>query len=73
MRLIFILAALVVVYLGGRWLWRQNQAKKISHMSVEELVDAIIAKEISILEVPRSKRSQVESALKEIQQEIDRL
>lgn len=70
--LLFIILIGIIVLIFGQF--REKRRKKeIEHMSVDDLVTAIIRKEISILEVPPNQREKVESILREVQTELDQI
>ena len=71
-RLIVILLAVAAVVSMVRCLKGQKRLKQIDEMTEEELVDAVIRREISILEVPREHRDSVKETLEEIQSELDK-
>lgn len=70
-RLITILLAVGAVAFAVKWYRRQRRADMIEEMSPDELVDAIIRREISVLEVPPEHREAVNRMLREIQKELD--
>ncbi len=70
-RLIVIFLAVAAVVYMVRWLKGQKRLKQIDEMTEEELVDAVIRRDISILEVPREHRDSVKETLEEIQSELD--
>ncbi len=61
----------LMVYVLRRYRQEQRQ-KDIEQMTPDELVSAVIRREISILEVPKAHRKTVNRLLHEIQQELDR-
>ena len=71
-RLIVIFLAVAAVVHMVRWLKGQKRLKQIDEMTEEELVDAVIRRDISILEVPREHRDSVKETLEEIQSELDK-
>ncbi|GBC60604.1 hypothetical protein DENIS_1561 [Desulfonema ishimotonii] len=70
-RLISILAAVGAIVYAIRWYKKQLRKEDIDRMSPDDLVDAIIRREISILEVPSGHRDAVNRTLKKIQEELD--
>lgn len=70
-QLLIPLLAFAVLGYSLYWFRGQTRAKRISQMNNEELVDAIIARKISILEVPQERREAVNTSLQEIQSELD--
>ena len=70
-RLIVIFLAVAAVVHMVRWLKGQKRLKQIDEMTEEELVEAVIRRDISILEVPREHRDSVKETLEEIQSELD--
>jgi len=71
-RIFLFLAAVGALAWGIGWIRRQNRLKLIEEMDPPELVDAVIRREISILEVPRRHREAVGRMLEEIQAELER-
>lgn len=72
-RFILILMAIATIIYAVQWHRQQRRLKDIREMTHDELVDAIIRREISILEVPSGKREAVNKLLGEIQEELDEL
>lgn len=71
-RIILILLAVGALVWGLGWIRRQSRVRLIEEMGSKELVDAVIRREISILEVPQRHRNEVDGMLKEIQDELER-
>ena len=72
-RFILILLAIGVIIYAVHWYRQQQRSEQIRQMTNDELVDAIIQRDISILEVPSEKRDAVNEILKGIQDELDNL
>ncbi len=68
--ILFILAVGTICY-SVYWYRAKSRLKAIHQMSVDELVEAVIKREISILEVPKENRNSVNSLLEEIQSDLD--
>ncbi|PID73799.1 MAG: hypothetical protein CSB33_01885 [Desulfobacterales bacterium] len=68
-RLVLIVAALAILIAAGVQFRRQFRRKAIEDMSADDLVDAIIRREISILEVPPEQKEEVDRQLEEIRKE----
>ncbi|QTA84548.1 Uncharacterized protein dnm_005450 [Desulfonema magnum] len=65
------LAIATIVY-AVNWYKQEQRSKQISEMTCDDLVDAIITREISILEVPAEHREAVNEILQEIQEQLDK-
>ncbi|MDM8549100.1 hypothetical protein QUF72_03435 [Desulfobacterales bacterium HSG2] len=72
-RFVLILLAIATIIYAVHWYRQQRRSKDIRMMTHDELVEAIIMREISILEVPSGKREAVNKILGEIQEELDEL
>ena len=70
-RIVLILLAVGALAWGLGWIRRQSRVRLIEEMGPKELVDAVIRREISILEVPRRHREEVDRMLKEIYAELE--
>jgi len=71
-KLITILIALGAIGYAIYWLKQLKRADDIDNMSPDELVDAIIRREISIIEVPRRHRITVDRMIDELRRELDK-
>jgi len=71
-RLIVILSGIGLILFLVFWFKNQNRIYEIGQMTPEELVDAVIRREISVLEVPKAHRETVNTRLAEIQKELDK-
>lgn len=70
-RILFSVLAIAALIWCIGWIRRQSRLKLIEEMKPEELVDAVIRRDISILEVPPAHRKEVDQMLKEIQAELE--
>lgn len=71
-RLIVILSGIGLILYMVFWFKNQKRIYEIGQMTPEELVDAVIRREISVLEVPKTHRETVNTRLAEIQKELDK-
>lgn len=71
-KLITILLAIGAVGYAVYWIKQLRRSDEIEDMSSEELVDAIIRREISILEVPQKHRDSVDNMIDELRRELDK-
>jgi hypothetical protein len=71
-RLIAILAALGAIGYAVHWYHQLKRTEFIGNMGPDELVDAVIRREISVLEVPPIHRNTVNQLLAEIQRDLDK-
>ena len=71
-RLIVILSGIGLILFLVFWFKNQKRIYEIAQMTPEELVDAVIRPEISVLEVPKAHRETVNARLAEIQKELDK-
>ncbi|MGE0084762.1 MAG: hypothetical protein AB7S75_10095 [Desulfococcaceae bacterium] len=65
------IAAGAIVYMV-RWYREQKRLENAGRMTPDELVEAIIRRKISVLEVPPEHREAVNGILREIQSELDK-
>lgn len=72
LRLITILMAIGAVAYAVCWFRQLRRSEDIENMSPDELIDAIIRREISILEVPLKHRETVDDMIMEIRKEMDK-
>ncbi|MEE4359060.1 MAG: hypothetical protein V2I97_21510 [Desulfococcaceae bacterium] len=71
-RLITILMAVAAIIYMVRWYREQTRINEVQKMTTDELVEAVIRRKISILEVPSEHREAVNEMLQEIQSELDK-
>lgn len=69
-RILTIIFAIGIIIFAVQWLREQQRRRDIDEMTPDELVDAVIRRDISILEVPARHREKVQSMLDEIRREI---
>ncbi|MEZ4525184.1 MAG: hypothetical protein R2941_04615 [Desulfobacterales bacterium] len=72
-RVITILIAVGAIVYMVRWYREQKRQENAGRMTPDELVEAIIRRQISILEVPPEHREAVDEMLREIQSELDKI
>lgn len=70
-RFVLFLVAVGTIVHVARWYAKEKRSKRIVRMTPDELVEAIIRRDISVLEVPPEKRASVNEILEEIQDEMD--
>ena len=68
--LIVLLAIIGIIYFY-KSSKRQKWVKNIDEMDTEELVEAILKGEISVVEVPESKRDAVNLALEDVKKKME--
>jgi len=72
-RVITILIAIGAIIYMVRWYREQKRLENTGQMTPDELVEAIIRRKISVLEVPTEHREAVNEMLREIQSELDKI
>ncbi len=72
-KFVLVMLAIATIVYAAHWCRQERRSKQISQMTHDDLVDAIIRREISILEVPVRHRDAVNEILQEIQEKLDEL
>ncbi|WP_207680985.1 hypothetical protein [Desulfonema magnum] len=71
-KFVLVMLAIATIVYAVNWYKQEQRSKQISEMTCDDLVDAIITREISILEVPAEHREAVNEILQEIQEQLDK-